>query len=456
MICGTLFHRSEKDVMSGLELSADWLGLLAVLALVAANGFFVAAEFSLVSVRRSRVTELVETGRTNARLLQRATDRLDSNLAATQFGITLSSLALGWIGEPALAHLIEPLLSGFSTEWASAGAHGFSVAVAFMIITILHIVLGELAPKSLALQRSEGTALWVVRPLALFLFLCRPAIMMLNGLGNLVLRLVGLGPSTGEDSLHSPDELKLLVAESHGGGLLNRTQQELVERILNIEERSISTIMTPRRDVEWIDIDDTPEEIRAMLRDCPHEHLLLGRENIDEPLGMILKKDILVQMLDGQSLDLAAAIRQPVVVHETASVFRVLDQFKKAPVRLAIVVNEYGILEGLITPADLLSAIAGGLPDEEGERPDIVLREDGSMLIDGKTPAFEAFNRLGLRHPPQDHDFHTIAGFAIFRLGHLPEVGEHFTYERWRFEIVDMDGRRVDMLLVQREPPPAK
>ncbi|OYX67817.1 MAG: hemolysin, partial [Rhizobiales bacterium 32-66-11] len=188
----------------------DLIGILAVLILVAANGFFVAAEFSLVAVRRSRVTELVAAGKMNASALKRAVDNLDANLAATQLGITLSSLALGWVGEPALAHLIEPLLSGLPGSLATAGSHTIAVVIAFAIITTLHIVLGELAPKSLALQRSETTALWVVRPLGMFLFLLRPAIILLNGLGNLVLRLCGLQPGAGEGSLHSPEELKLL------------------------------------------------------------------------------------------------------------------------------------------------------------------------------------------------------------------------------------------------------
>ncbi|HEV7286137.1 MAG TPA: CNNM domain-containing protein, partial [Kaistia sp.] len=192
----------------------DFAGILAVLLLVAANGFFVAAEFALVAVRRSRVTELVAAGRTNALALKRAVDHLDAYLAATQLGITISSLALGWVGEPALAHLIEPWLAMLPGNIATAASHTIAVVISFVIITALHIVLGELAPKSLALQRSETTALWVVRPLSVFLFVLRPAILSLNGLGNLVLRLCGLRPGAGEESLHSPEELKLLIAAS--------------------------------------------------------------------------------------------------------------------------------------------------------------------------------------------------------------------------------------------------
>ena len=440
-------------MMSGSDdgaLVMDLLRVLAVFALVAANGFFVAAEFSLVAVRRSRVAELAAAGRINARPLLRAIDNLDANLAATQLGITISSLALGWIGEPALAHLIEPLLGWLPAGIATVGAHAIAVALAFVIITALHIVLGELAPKSLALQRSEGTALWIVRPLGLFLFLLRPAILMLNGLGNLVLRAFGLRPGSGEESLHSPEELKLLVRASQDAGILQDAQEEVMVRVLSIGGRRISDIMTPRREIDWVDVDDDPKETLRIIRECRHDHLLVGRGNIDEPLGMIVKQDLLDRVLDGERLDPLAAIRQPIIVHEAMPIFRVLDQFKRTPIRLALIVDEYGGLEGIVTQTDLLEAMAGDMPEVEGEEPDIVERQDGSLLIDGMMPAYAAFDRLQLHTRPQDRDFHTIAGFALSRLGHLPEVGEQFDYGGWVFEIIDMDDRRIDKLLARR------
>ena len=432
--------------------ASDLFGILAVFILVLANGFFVAAEFSLVSVRRSRVAELVGAGRANAAALQRALDGLDSNLAATQLGITISSLALGWVGEPALAHLIEPLVKGLPGAWATAAAHTIAVAIAFIIITALHIVLGELAPKSLALQRSEGTALWVVRPLGLFLFLLRPAILALNGLGNLVLRAFGLRPGEGEGALHSADEIRLLVAESQEAGLLHQTQQEVVERVFSIGDRRIADIMTPRRELHWLDADDSRDEMLKTLREARHEQLLVGRGSIDDPIGMVVKQDLLDQALDGKPIDPLAALRQPLVVHESTPIFRVLEQFKQAPVRLAIIIDEYGSLDGIVTQTDLLEAVAGELADSDGETPDVVEREDGSLLIDGMMTAHDAFVRLGLKARAADGDFHTVAGFALSQFGHLPEAGEHFEFEDWRFEVVDMDGRRIDKLLASRLP----
>lgn len=425
--------------------------IVLILAFVLANGFFVAAEFSLVAVRRSRVAELVAAGRTNAKALQRAVDRLDAYLAATQLGITISSLALGWVGEPALARLIEPLLVGLPGSLAVAGSHALAVTVAFVIITALHIVLGELAPKSLALQRSERTALFVVRPLALFMFVFRPAIFSLNALGNLVLRLFGLRRGGREGALHSPEELKLLVAASQEAGLIDQAQQEVVERVFNIGERRIGDIMTPRPEVEWFDVNDSEDEILRTIRASRHAQLLAGRGNIDEPLGIVVKQDLLDQVLDGKKLDPIAAIRDPLVVHESSTILRVLEQFKRSPARLALIVDEYGILEGIVTQTDILEAIAGNIPEEAGEEPEVVERADGSLLIDGMMAAPDVFDRLGIRDRKAAGDFHTAAGFVLSRLGHLPEVGEQFSWEGWRFEVVDMDGHRIDKLLATRE-----
>jgi len=433
------------------EPDSTWsvLGIVAVFVLVAANAFFVAAEFALVAVRRSRVVELANTGHRTARILLRSVDHLDANLAATQLGITLSSLALGWIGEPALAHLIEPLLSGLPDDWETISAHGIAIAVAFAVITALHIVLGELAPKSLALQRSEGTALWVVRPLGWFLLLFRPAILVLNGLGNFVLRMAGLRPGAGEQTHHSSAELKLLVEESRQAGVLQQTLQEVVSRVLDIGDRRIGAIMTQRLEVEWIDVADDEGAIARALLQSHHDQLLVGQHSLDEPLGMVVKQDLLAQLLRGERLDLRSALRQPLVVHEATSIAKVIEEFKRAPVRLAMVVDEYGGLQGVVTQTDLLEAIAGGLPQSAVEEPAVVRRDNGSFLVQGWAPVHDVFPRLGLAPLPPDESFNTIAGFALSRLGHLPHSGESFVWEKWRFEIVDMDGRRIDKLLAE-------
>lgn len=427
------------------------LPLLAVLFLVLANGFFVAAEFALVAVRRSRVDQLVAEGRPNALQLQRALDRLDSQIAATQLGITMSSLALGWAGEPAIAHLIEPAFAALPFGISTAVTHIIAVVIAFTLITTLHIVFGELAPKTLALQRPEATALAIVQPLRIFLAVFRPAITLLNGLGRGVVRLAGLQPGDAETHLHSPEELKLLVAASRQAGLLERQQQEVLERVLSIGERQIADVMTPRPDIEWIDVDAPLAEALKRIRACPYEQLPLCRGEIDEIVGIIRKQDLFDAQIDGRPIDLIGLAREPLAVHEGATILKVLEEFRKRTAEIAIVVDEYGDLEGLVTQTDLLAAIAGQLPEPPGEEADIFVRPDGSFLIDGGAPVFDAFARLGLKRPDDDRDFHTIAGFALDVLGRIPQAGESFCYEGFRFEIVDMDGRRIDKLLVARE-----
>ena len=425
------------------------LGLLAVLVLVFANGFFVAAEFALVSVRRSRVAELVSERRANATALQRATDRLDAYLAATQFGITLSSLALGWIGEPALAHLIEPALTWLPMSLGTALAHTVSVVVAFSIITSLHIVLGELAPKSLALRRSERTALAVVRPLGLFLLVFRPGILLLNGLGNGVLRLFDLQAGHGEGSLHSTAELNLLIQASQEAGLIREVQQEAVERIFSIGERKVRDIMTPRHEVFWVDADDPRDVVLKAVRECNHAQVVVSRGDVDEIVGIVRKQDLLNQVLDGKDIDVLAATQPPIVVHESMTILAVLETFQSQPMRMAVVVDEYGSLEGIVTQTDLLEAIAGDIP-EAGDEPDVVERPDGSLLIDGMMPAREALERLELSEDSTSNDFNTLAGYVIFQLGRIPAAGDAFEAGGWRFEVVDMDGRRIVKVLASR------
>jgi len=431
---------------------ADLFGIVAILVLVAANGFFVAAEFSLVAVRRSRIAQLVAMGRANAAALQRAVDNLDANLAATQLGITISSLALGWIGEPALAHLIEPLFGGFTAPIAAASSHAVAIAISFIIITVLHIVLGELAPKSLALQRSEGTALAIARPLGLFRFLLWPAITALNGLGSLVLRLCGLSPGRTEGSLHSPEELKLLISESARAGLLQQVQHEFADRVIGIGERPISDIMTPRPEVDWVDANDSHNEMLRTIRNSQHEQILVCRGTVDNTLGIVLKKELLDQALDGLRIDPMTLLRAPLVVPERMPIVRVFEQFKQRPVRLALVVDEYGGLEGIVTQTDLLEALAGDIPESVDEEPDVVERDDGSLLMKGMMAAYDAMDRLGLSMMTEHGDFHTLAGFVIHHLGRIPATGDRFVWRGWRFEVVDMDGQRIDKVLVSRTP----
>ena len=432
--------------------------VLAVLALVAANGFFVAAEFALVGTRQSRIDELVAQGQARAKLLRRAVDNLDASLAATQFGVTISSLGLGWIGEPALARLIEPAFGSLGGA-AAAASHAVAGTVAFCIITVFHIVLGELAPKSFALQRPERTALWIVRPLSLFLALFRPVIFLLNGLGNVVIRLFGLEPGSAEGRLHSTDELKLLVAASRDAGLVQQAQQEVVERAFGMGERRVRTIMTPRHDIYWIDANGSAEAMLQGVRNSRHDQVVVAKGTLDHVTGVLRKQDLLDLHLDGKPLldrggdaaALLATVQEPLVVHDGATVLQVLEIFRNRPVQMALVVDEYGAFRGVVTQTDLLEALAGEIDD--GDELDVVRRDDGSFLVDATISIQDAFEQLGIAKVPDDYsEYRTLAGFVLKRLGHIPTVNERFEWDTdgdvRRFEVVDLDGHRIDKVIV--------
>lgn len=431
-------------------LSFVLLKLLAVFVLVIANGFFVAAEFALVGMRRSRVQELITDGVTKADLLKRATDNLDAYLAATQLGITLSSLALGWIGEPAIAHLVQPLLSGLPFDWIKPASHMIAIIIAFTIITALHIVLGELAPKSLALQRTEKTALATVFLLDLFLKIFRPVITFLNGIGNALLKLCGLQPGSGEDFLHSTEELKLLVAASQEAGLLHPGQQQVMEHVLSIGERRVRDIMTLLPELIWIDIEQDEATIHRTIRESGHDQMIVSRGHINEMLGIIRKQDLYDQMVDGKPFHIDELVIEPLIIYESMSIMKALDFFKRLPIHMAVVLDEYGEVQGVVTQSDLLEAIAGDLfmtghPDEQ----EIVEQADGTLLMDGMLSIYDVCDHLGLNKSFEGGDFHTLAGFALFQLGQIPEVGEKFVWEGWEFTIHSLDERRIDKILVQ-------
>jgi CBS domain containing-hemolysin-like protein len=272
-------------------------------------------------------------------------------------------------------------------------------------------------------------------------------IALLNGLGNAVLRAFGLQPGNAEDRLHSTEELKLLVAASKDAGLVQPAQQEVVERAFSMGELRVRSIMTPRLDVQWIDADDPHEAMLRAIRDCRHEQVVVARTTLDDVVGILRKQDLLDAHLDGQMLDPVAAVREPLMVHDAATVLQVFEAFKDRPVQMALVIDEYGVLQGLVTQTDLLEALAGDIPDDDDD-PEVTPRADGSFLIDGATPIEKAFAQLALTTPPPGGDYETLAGFALRQLQHIPAAGESFEWEGCRFEVLDMDALRIDKLLV--------
>lgn len=435
--------------------------LTAVLLLVLANGFFVAAEFALVALRRSRVEQLVVEAHPVAQSLRRAVNHLDAYLAATQLGITMASLGLGWLGEPALAQLVEPLFERLLPErLAAIGSHTLSVVIAFTIITSLHIVLGELAPKSLALQRPEGTSIWVIRPLEFYLTIFRPAVQLLNSLGNLVLSLLGL-QAGGEESVHSPDEIRLLVAASRQAGLVGLAEEQVVERVFRAGEQHIQAFITPRIDLIWLDIEDSIATLQRTIITSVYSYFPVCQGSVDNLLGFIRAKDFLAATVAEplSRTKVMELLTPPLYVPEVMSVFNALEMFKQTGNRIAAVVDEYGVLQGLITLNDILEAIVGNIhTGDEPDEPQSIQCEDGSWLLDGSISVEEFQTILGIREPPEKERsrYQTLSGLIITRLGYIPKASQTLIFHNLQLEVMTMDRNRVKKVLVRSADPQAE
>jgi CBS domain containing-hemolysin-like protein len=426
--------------------------LLAVVVLVGSNGFFVASEFSLVAVRRSRIDQLVNEGNALAKRVKSAQQHLDSYIAATQLGITLSSLALGWIGEPAVAHLIEPLFVGLPDIWPQISAHAVAVAIAFTFITTLHVVLGELVPKTIALQRSESTALTIAGPLGLFLFIFGPFINTLNGLGNAIVRMIGMRPVGGHEAVHSEEELRLLVAASQESGVLQAAEEEMLHKVFSFADKEAHQVMVPRTEVVAISADMTLREfVDFVAKQYVHTRFPVFEQTIDRIVGIIHLKDAVLATARLQ-LDqpVRTAMRPVLVVPESIHIDELMRQLRWRRTHMAVLVDEYGGTAGIVTMEDLLEEIVGEIQDEfDQEAPGLAAQQDGTYRIDGLMTIDEFNQRFG-----QDIDepgYDTIAGYVFGQLGRVAEVGDEVPIDGLVLRVEAMDGLRIAGLRVLSE-----
>ncbi len=349
-------------------------GLLAVPALVALNGFFVAAEFSLVAVRRTRVEELVNQGAGGAKSALDAVTHLDRTIAATQLGITLASIALGWVGEPALARLFEPLIEAvLPAAWAAAATHAVAFTVAFGLITFMHVVFGELIPKTLALQVPDRTALWVAAPLNLFVRLTRPFVALLNGTGNLILRWCGYQPAGSEANVHSVEELTLLIGETQESGVLSAQQAELVRKVFTLSGRRVGDCMVPRGRVAGLALGTPPDRVLEVVRAGAHTRMPVYDGDLDRVVGVVNTKDLFHLFSLKGLVVLEDALYPPLFLKPDDNVADALELFRKERRPLAVVRGEGGEVLGLITLEDVLEQIVGQIEDEH-DRPTPRLR----------------------------------------------------------------------------------
>ncbi len=437
---------------------ATILLLLVVLLLALINGYFVACEFSLVSVRKTRIDQLVSEGNARARVVRKALDNTDDFIAATQLGITMASLLLGRIGEPALAHLLEPALRtlGLGETGATWGVHGVAFGIAFTIITALHIVLGELAPKTIALQASESTALWVTGPLQVFLFIFRPFINLMNGLGRLVVRALGFEPADEAKLIHSEEEISMLVQASARGGALEPHEQELIQRAFAFDRVTAGSAMLPRTEVVAIPSSATLSEILRVATEAGYTRYPVYEETVDNVVGVVNVKTLVglvSDLVDGKAVvghfSILDHCQPPLLLPETAHADDVLQQMTEHHTQMGIVIDEYGGTAGIVTREGLLDRLVGGLSeDPEGDDPDVEMLGPDEALVNGLMPIPELEERFNLQ--VEADGYNTVGGLVFGLLGSAAQVGSTTDLDGYKVIIEEMDGLRIARLRLIR------
>jgi putative hemolysin len=415
--------------------------LVAVGVLILLNAFFVAAEYGLVTARRTRIVELHHQGNRRARDVLRITSDPPRFISAMQLGVTLTSLGIGALGEQALAHTFDDVM-----------ATVLAVLLAYLILTFLHVVIGELVPKGIALGHSEGTALIVSAPVRGFFILFRPLIWFLQRATEVVLKWLGLAPPGAEDDVHSEAELRMLVSQSTQHGEIEQQEQEMLYKVFDFADKEASDVMVPRPEVVALSIDLPPEQCLEAVMDSPYTRYPVYRETLDDVVGILHVRDLFGALRDRgmHEVKVEDLVRPAHIVPETKDLAALLTEFRRANQHMAVVVDEYGEMEGIVTLEDLLEEIVGeiedefDLPDESIEQVD-----DDTIRVDGTFPIDDFNERFHTDLP--DEDYHTLAGFVFGLLGRQPEVGDDISHDGMRFDILEVEGSRINKLAVTFE-----
>jgi len=416
--------------------------LTGLLALVFANGFFVAAEFSIVTVRKTRIDQLIAEGHRGARAVRRAVTSPDRYIAATQLGITMASLGLGWLAEPALASLIEPSFAFLPGHVAVATAHSIAVAIAFGAITAVEIIFGELTPKWIALERSEATALWVVRPLELFMRLFWPFIRVVHVTAQTIIKGLGMHGADRRAMVHSEEELKMLVTASQEAGVLEEHEEQMLHRVFGFADLNAGKVMIPRTELVAVSASASRDDLLAQVAAQPHTRLPVYRRDLDDVLGMLHLTDLLKALVAGRTFDAATLAREAVTVPETLRADDLLAEMKRRRVREAIVIDEYGGTAGLVTFESLMERIVGEIPGEAGgSAARIVVRADGSADIDGLALVTEVNNQFAMHI--DEEVYNTVGGFVLGSLGRSARIGDTIHVNGRLMKVLVLDGLRV-------------
>ena len=433
--------------MSDPLLPFPWLDLLLILALIGLNGVLAMSELAIVSSREARLKAMAKAGSAGATRALSLAAEPGRFLSAIQIGITLIGILAGAYSGASLGEPVGQRIALTGVDPETASTIGFGLVI--VVVTFASLVIGEIVPKQLALRSPEPVAAIIAMPLDWLSKFTAPFVWLLDKTSSMIFRALGLDRESRNQV--TAEELHLVVAEAQTAGVLEESERAIISGIVRLADRPVREVMTPRTEVDWIDIGSTSDEIRAALREIPHSRIPVADGSVDNIVGVIQSRDLLTLALDGQPLDLNSLCRQAPVIPDLMDAMDALAVLRAADVPLALVHDEYGHLEGIVTPGSLLAALAGAFAHDvdEDEDPPCIEREDGSWLLSGAASADLLSDRLGMRLP-SERDFSTVAGFALSVLKHLPETGERFKHDGWSFEIVDMDGRKIDKLIASR------
>jgi putative hemolysin len=422
-----------------------------LLVLILLNGVFAMSEIAIVSSRRARLVQMAESGSSGARHALTLASEPTRFLSSVQVGITSIGILNGAIGEASIASRLRVLLE--QVPAVAPYAETFSLGVMVVLLTYFSLILGELVPKRLALTHPEAIASIIARPMELLAAVGRPIVTFLSVSTDTILRLLGVRQV--KQPVVTLEEIRLLLEQGADEGVFEDAEHEMVTNVLNLDDRHVAAVLTPRSDVVFLDVRDGLDVNRQKLRQDPHDVLPLCDGGLDHVLGFVRSTAVLEKLLDGGTIDLPALAEKPLFVPETMSLMTLLEQFKRTHLPVALVVDEFGGVEGLVSLTDVIGSIVGELPSAPGEEPSIVRREDGSWLLDGVLDLETVLRTLEAESLVSDEDrqhYHTLGGLAMLALGRVPRTGDLFERGDFRFEIVDMDGNRVDRVLASRAP----
>jgi putative hemolysin len=422
-----------------------WLDAAMVLALIFLNGLFAMSEMAIVSSRKPRLQALARSGKGGAQVALALSENPGRFLSTVQIGITGISVLAGAFSGDRLGEPLGLIIASYGVDRETAQIIGFAIAI--ILTTYVSLIIGELVPKQFALRNPEPLAAAMARPMMVLARATAPLVWLLEKSSAAIFRLFRL---RGQSPDHvTAEELHLIVAEASKSGVIEESERAIISGVVRLADRPVREVMTPRPEVDWIDIDASADVVRTQLLETPHTRLPVARGTVEEIIGVIQARDVMAALFRGEALDLAALVRPVPVVPDQVDAMDVLNALRGADVPMVVVRDEYGHFEGLVTPADLLSAIAGEFVSDNDlyDEPLLVEREDGSMLVSGQMPIDMLAERLGMTLG-EDRDYATVAGLALDIMRRLPQTGDHFTTQGWRFEIVDMDGRKIDKLLV--------